>query len=300
MFTVRPGEKFVPDGVVIDGTSVVDASMTTGSSCQSRSVPVTLSSAQRSMRAAGSSCGPPRVGGDTQLAQMARPVKDAQNGTAQVQRLANRVAGIFVSIRIVLALGTVVVCGDRAPCRRGVHGRDAVLIIACPCALGLATPTALMVGTGRGAQLDIIIKGPRILESTLRVDTTVLDKTGTVTTGRMSVAGVYAGPGETEAHVLSLAGALKHASEHPDRPRGGLGSPRRWACRCGRVRQPRRARCLRGRQRPRGPRRATLLALAGVVVPTRSVGAGQDRREPRVQSGMGGLVRDGARCHRRR
>jgi Cu+-exporting ATPase len=157
-----------------------------------------------------------RVGADTQLAQMARLVEEAQTGKAEVQRLADRVSGIFVPIVIGLALLTLVVwLVTGAATTAAFTAAVAVLIIACPCALGLATPTALLVGTGRGAQLGILIKGPQILESTRVVDTIVLDKTGTVTTGRMSVASVHAAEGGTTDEVLRLAGALEDASEHP-------------------------------------------------------------------------------------
>ncbi len=216
VFMVRPGEKVATDGVVTDGTSAIDASMLTG-----ESVPVEVGPGNAVVGATVNAGGrllvrATRVGGDTQLAQMARLVEDAQNGKAQVQRLADRVAGIFVPVVIVLALGTLAVwLATGHSVVAAFTAAVAVLIIACPCALGLATPTALMVGTGRGAQLGIIIKGPQILESTRRVDTIVLDKTGTVTTGRMSVGSVYAGLGESEAEVLSLAGALEDASEHP-------------------------------------------------------------------------------------
>ena len=157
-----------------------------------------------------------RIGADTQLAQMARLVADAQNGKAQVQRLADRVSAVFVPIVIGLAVATLAIwllTGN--PVTAAFTAAVAVLIIACPCALGLATPTALMVGTGRGAQLGVLIKGPQVLESTRAVDTIVLDKTGTVTTGRMSMAAVHPGPGETRDEVLRLAGALEDASEHP-------------------------------------------------------------------------------------
>jgi len=157
-----------------------------------------------------------RIGADTQLAQMARLVEDAQNGKAQVQRLADRVSGIFVPVVILLALSTLAVwllTGHSATA--AFTAAVAVLIIACPCALGLATPTALMVGTGRGAQLGILIKGPQILESTHKVDTILLDKTGTITTGKMSVAAVHATTDETVAEIQTLAGALEDASEHP-------------------------------------------------------------------------------------
>ncbi|GAA0208431.1 heavy metal translocating P-type ATPase [Saccharothrix mutabilis subsp. mutabilis] len=213
-FVVRPGEKIATDGVVEDGNSAVDASMLTG-----ESVPVEVGPGDAVVGATVNAGGrlvvrATRVGADTQLAQMARLVEDAQNGKAEVQRLADRVSGIFVPIVIALAVGTLAFWlgagqGTAAAFTAGV----AVLIIACPCALGLATPTALLVGTGRGAQLGILIKGPEVLESTRRVDTVVLDKTGTVTTGRMSLHAVHTAGSEDE--VLRLAGALEHASEHP-------------------------------------------------------------------------------------
>ena len=157
-----------------------------------------------------------RVGGDTQLAQMARLVEDAQNGKAQVQRLADRVSGVFVPVVIALAVGTLGFwLGSGTGAEAAFTAAVAVLIIACPCALGLATPTALMVGTGRGAQLGILIKGPEVLESTRRVDTIVLDKTGTVTTGEMTLHDVVVADGEDAGEVLRLAGAVEHASEHP-------------------------------------------------------------------------------------
>ena len=157
-----------------------------------------------------------RVGADTQLAQIARLVEDAQNGKAQVQRLADRVSGIFVPVVILLSLATLAtwLLTGHSP-TAAFTAAVAVLIIACPCALGLATPTALLVGTGRGAQLGILIKGPQVLESTRQVDTIVLDKTGTITTGRMSVAAVHAGTDESVAEIQTLAGALEDASEHP-------------------------------------------------------------------------------------
>ena len=157
-----------------------------------------------------------RVGADTQLAQMASLVEDAQHGKAQVQRLADRISGIFVPIVIGLPVATLGFwLGAGGGAAAAFTAAVAVLIVACPCALGLATPTALMVGTGRGAQLGILIKGPEVLESTRRVDTIVLDKTGTVTTGVMTVQAVVAADGEDAAEVLRLAGALEHASEHP-------------------------------------------------------------------------------------
>ncbi|MCX4558174.1 heavy metal translocating P-type ATPase [Streptomyces phaeochromogenes] len=215
-FVVRPGEKVATDGTVVEGSSAVDASMLTG-----ESVPVDVTVGSAVTGATVNAGGrlvveATRVGADTQLARMARLVEDAQNGKAQVQRLADRVSGIFVPVVLLIAVGTfggwLGVTGDTAA---AFTAAVAVLIIACPCALGLATPTALMVGTGRGAQLGILIKGPEVLESTRRVDTVVLDKTGTVTTGRMTLQEVYAADGTDEKLVLRLAGALEHASEHP-------------------------------------------------------------------------------------
>ncbi|UUW92715.1 heavy metal translocating P-type ATPase [Nocardioides sp. WV_118_6] len=216
LFVVRPGEKIATDGVVERGSSAVDASMLTG-----ESVPVEVGVGDPVVGATVNAGGrlvvrATRVGGDTQLAQMARLVEDAQNGKAQVQRLADRISGIFVPIVIVLAAGTLGFwLGTGNGLAAAFTAAVAVLIIACPCALGLATPTALMVGTGRGAQLGILIKGPEVLESTRAVDTVVLDKTGTVTTGKMTLRDVVAGAGEDAAEVLRFAGALEDASEHP-------------------------------------------------------------------------------------
>ena len=215
-FVVRPGEKVATDGVVEEGNSAVDASMLTG-----ESVPVEVGVGDLVVGATVNAGGrlvvrATRVGADTQLAQMARLVEDAQNGKAQVQRLADRVSGIFVPIVISLAVATLGFwIGVGAGLPAAFTAAVAVLIIACPCALGLATPTALMVGTGRGAQLGILIKGPEVLESTRRVDTIVLDKTGTVTTGQMTLRDVVAADGEDEGLVLRLAGAVEDASEHP-------------------------------------------------------------------------------------
>ncbi|MGW5236648.1 heavy metal translocating P-type ATPase [Streptomyces nodosus] len=215
-FVVRPGEKIATDGIVTEGVSAIDASMLTG-----ESVPVDVTVGDSVTGATVNAGGrlvveATRIGADTQLARMARLVEDAQNGKAQVQRLADRISGIFVPVVLLIALGTfgvwLGVTGDTVA---AFTAAVAVLIIACPCALGLATPTALMVGTGRGAQLGILIKGPEVLESTRRVDTVVLDKTGTVTTGRMTLREVYAAEGTDEKDVLRLAGALEHASEHP-------------------------------------------------------------------------------------
>jgi Cu+-exporting ATPase len=215
-FVVRPGEKIATDGVVEQGSSAVDASMLTG-----ESVPVEVGPGADVVGACVNVGGrlvvrATRVGTDTQLAQLGRMVQDAQGGKAAVQRLADRVAAVFVPVVIVLALGTLVGWlalggGATAAFTAGV----AVLIVACPCALGLATPLALLVGTGRGAQLGIVIKGPEVLESTRRIDTVVLDKTGTVTTGLLALVGVHPGPGEDHDEVLRLAGALEGASEHP-------------------------------------------------------------------------------------
>jgi len=216
VFIVRPGEQVATDGIVVEGTSAVDASMLTG-----EPVPVEVGPGDDVVGATVNAGGrlivrATRVGADTQLAQIARLVEDAQNGKAEVQRLADRVSGIFVPVVILLALSTLaawLLTGHSATA--AFSAAVAVLIIACPCALGLATPTALLVGTGRGAQLGMLIKGPQVLESTRRVDTIVLDKTGTVTTGRMSVAAIHATAGESEAEVQTLAGALEDASEHP-------------------------------------------------------------------------------------
>ncbi|MFD7529480.1 heavy metal translocating P-type ATPase [Streptomyces sp. NPDC059849] len=215
-FVVRPGEKIATDGTVVEGASAVDASMLTG-----ESVPVeagvgdsvtgaTVNTSGRLVVAAT------RIGADTQLARMAKLVEDAQNGKAEVQRLADRISAVFVPVVLLIALVTLIawllVTDDVTA---AFTAAVAVLIIACPCALGLATPTALMVGTGRGAQLGILIKGPEVLETTRRVDTIVLDKTGTVTTGRMTLLDVHTADNTTETDVLRLAGALEHSSEHP-------------------------------------------------------------------------------------
>lgn len=215
-FVVRPGETVATDGTVVDGASAVDVSMLTG-----ESVPVDVAAGDAVTGATTNVSGrlvveATRVGSDTRLARMAKLVEDAQTGKAQVQRLADRIAGIFVPVVLVIATATLGGwLGATGDVTAAFTAAVAVLIIACPCALGLATPTALMVGTGRGAQLGILIKGPEVLESTRRVDTVVLDKTGTVTTGRMTLRDVYA-VGETEEkQLLRLAGALEHASEHP-------------------------------------------------------------------------------------
>jgi Cu+-exporting ATPase len=215
-FVVRPGEKIAADGEVTDGASAIDASMLTG-----ESVPVEVGPGDLVAGATVNAGGrlvvrATRVGAETQLAQMARMVEEAQNGKAEVQRLADRISGIFVPIVLALAVATLGFwIGTGAGLPAAFTAAVAVLIIACPCALGLATPTALMVGTGRGAQLGILIKGPEVLENTRRVDTVVLDKTGTVTTGRMTLLDVVPADGEDADRLLRLAGALEAASEHP-------------------------------------------------------------------------------------
>lgn len=216
VFVVRPGERIATDGVVADGSSAVDASMLTG-----ESVPVEVGVGDAVTGATVNAGGrllvrATRVGADTQLAQMARLVADAQSGKAHAQRLADRISAVFVPIVFALAAVTLVVwllAGGGATA--GFTAAVAVLIIACPCALGLATPMALLVGTGRGAQLGVLIRGPEVLESTRRVDTVVLDKTGTVTTGRMMLVDVVPAAGEERSEVLRLAAAVEHASEHP-------------------------------------------------------------------------------------
>ncbi|MEW2485055.1 heavy metal translocating P-type ATPase [Streptomyces sp. NPDC048411] len=215
-FVVRPGEKIATDGTVTEGTSAVDASMLTG-----ESVPVDVNVGDSVTGATVNVSGrlvvrATRIGADTQLSRMARLVEDAQNGKAEVQRLADRISAVFVPVVLLLALVTLVVwLLFTDDVTASFTAAVAVLIIACPCALGLATPTALMVGTGRGAQLGILIKGPEVLETTRRIDTIVLDKTGTVTTGRMMLLDVHVAPGTDATQLLRLAGALEHASEHP-------------------------------------------------------------------------------------
>ncbi len=215
-FVVRPGEKVATDGVVESGSSAVDQSLVTG-----ESVPIEVGPGDEVVGATINVGGrlvvrATRVGEETALAQIARLVTAAQSGKAPVQRLADRVSAVFVPIVIALAAATLGFwLGNGAGATFAFTAAVAVLIIACPCALGLATPTALLVGTGRGAQLGLLIKGPEVLESTREIDTVVLDKTGTVTSGEMAVAAVHAAPGEDEAEVLRLAGAVEDASEHP-------------------------------------------------------------------------------------
>lgn len=217
VFVVRPGEKIATDGVVTAGTSAVDTSMLTG-----EPVPVEVGEGDTVVGATVNVGGrlqvrATHIGADTQLAQMARLVTEAQSGKAEVQRLADRVSAVFVPIVMALSVLTLLgwlFLGDGSVAA-AFTAAVAVLIIACPCALGLATPTALLVGTGRGAQLGILIKGPQVLESTRRIDTVVLDKTGTVTTGRMSVVDVHVTDGESRPDIVRLVGALEHGSEHP-------------------------------------------------------------------------------------
>ena len=216
LFVVRPGEKIATDGIVVEGLSAVDQSMLTGESVPVEVVPgdqivgATINSSGRLVVRAT------KVGADTALAQIARLVSEAQAGKAPIQRLADRVSAVFVPIVIGVSVATLagwLVFGGGISA--AFTAAVAVLIIACPCALGLATPTALMVGTGRGAQLGILIKGPEILERTRRITTIVLDKTGTVTEGRMWVADVVSAEGVDPRQLLRLAGSAEDASEHP-------------------------------------------------------------------------------------
>jgi P-type Cu+ transporter len=216
VFVVRPGEKIATDGIVVSGSSAVDASMLTG-----ESVPVEVGEGDAVAGATVNAAGrlavrATRVGDDTQLAQMARLVAAAQSGKARVQRLADRVSAVFVPAVMVVAVVTLAIWLARgAPLTAALTAALAVLIIACPCALGLATPTALLVGAGRAAQLGVLIQGPEVLESTRNVDTIVLDKTGTVTTGKMTLVDAIAGPHADRETLLRYAGAVEDASEHP-------------------------------------------------------------------------------------
>ena len=215
-FVVRPGEKIATDGIVEAGASAVDTSMLTG-----EPVPAEVGAGDRVTGATVNVSGrlvvrATQVGAGTQLAQIARLVSDAQARKAPVQRLADRISAVFVPVVIGIAIVTLIgwlAAGQSVGA--AFTAAVAVLIIACPCAMGLATPTALLVGTGRGAQLGILIKGPEVLESTRTIDTVVLDKTGTITTGRMSLVDVTAPPGEDPAEILRLAGAVEDASGHP-------------------------------------------------------------------------------------
>ncbi len=215
-FVVRPGEKVATDGVVYKGTSAIDRSLLTG-----ESVPVDVHPGDAVTGATVNAGGgllivrATRVGADTALAQIGRLVTEAQTGKAPVQRLADRIAGVFVPVVLVLATATLGFWVGTGDSGLAFAAAVAVLIIACPCALGLATPTALLVGTGRGAQLGVLIRGPEILESTRRVDTIVIDKTGTATTGRMTLQELKVAEGVSEAQALWLVGALQNGSEHP-------------------------------------------------------------------------------------
>ena len=215
-FVVRPGEKIATDGVVEEGSSAVDQSLLTG-----ESLPVEVGPGSEVAGAAVNAHGrlvvrATRVGADTALAQIARLVEEAQSGKAPVQRLADRVSAVFVPVVMAISLATLagwLALGGSAS--EAFTAAVAVLIIACPCALGLATPTALMVGTGRGAQLGILIRGPEVLEQTRRVGTILLDKTGTLTEGRLVLGDVVPLNGATRAEILRLAGGVEAASEHP-------------------------------------------------------------------------------------
>ncbi len=250
LFVVRPGDKVATDGIVVEGRSVVDASMLTG-----ESVPVEVGPGDEVTGATVNAGGrlvvrATRVGADTRLAQLARLVEEAQTGKADVQRLADRVSAVFVPVVILLAIATLVgwlLAG--AAVETAFTASVAVLIIACPCALGLATPTALLVGTGRGAQLGIVIKGPQVLESTRQVDTVVLDKTGTVTTGEMTVVDVHAAEGREHRPRPEPGrcggGRLGAPDRRGDRGGGEAGLDARSAARGDVVRRQRRARCVR-------------------------------------------------------
>lgn len=215
-FVVRPGEKIATDGVVNSGSSAVDESMLTG-----EAVPVEVGEGDAVTGATVNASGrlvvrATRIGSDTQLARMAKMVEDAQAGKADIQRLADRISGVFVPVAIAIAVATLGAwLGAGFPVSAAFTASVAVLIIACPCALGLATPTALLVGTGRGTQMGILVKGPEVLESTRRVDTVVLDKTGTVTTGVMTLGDVASDESTSRTEVLRVAGAVEDASEHP-------------------------------------------------------------------------------------
>ena len=243
VFVVRPGERIATDGVVVDGAAAVDMSILTGEPVPVDATPGTTVAGGTIARDGRLVVRATAVGADTALARIARLVTEAQAGKAPVQRLADRVSGVFVPLVLVLAAGTLagwlLFGGDAS---EAFTAAVAVLIIACPCALGLATPTALMVGTGRGAQLGVLIRGPEVLERTRRITTVALDKTGTVTTGRMVVRGVVPLDGLAPKEILRLAGAVEEASEHPiaaaiaERARAEVGSlptPASFASRAG-------------------------------------------------------------------
>ncbi len=301
-FVVRPGEKIATDGVIVSGSSAVDASMVTG-----ESVPVEVGAGDAVIGATVNAGGrlvvrAARVGDDTQLAQMARMVEEAQSGKADVQRLADRISGVFVPIVLGIAVVTLVawlLLGF--PAASAVTAAVAVLIIACPCALGLATPTALLVGTGRGAQIGILIKGPEVLESTRTVDTIVLDKTGTVTTGRMALVDVVADAATDTRRAAAARGSPRGASEHPIARAiaraaadelGDLPSVEAFSA----TRRPRR---LRSRRRPRRHRRPRAAARRMVDPPRFRAGGRQGaRRSRRLLDRAGRVGRHGPRSAR--
>ena len=293
-FVVRPGEKISADGTVIGGSSAVDTSMLTG-----EPVPVEVGPGDAVTGGCVNVGGrllvrATRVGADTELAHLARLVTQAQAGKAPVQRLADRVSAVFVPAVLVIAAATLAgwLASGASP-DAAFTAAVAVLIIACPCAMGLATPTAILVGTGRGAQLGILIKGPEILESTRRVDTVVLDKTGTITAGRMTLTDVVTAPGVLETELLRLAAVVESASEHPiaaaitaGRARSAPRRRRRRQSapavgtrrpRCLRLRRLPRPRRLRGGGGPRRPRRQARLAGRRVVAGHRAGAAGAGR-----------------------
>ena len=281
-FVVRPGEQIATDGVVEDGTSAVDASMLTG-----ESVPVEVGPGDAVTGATVNAGGrlvvrATRVGADTALARIARLVEEAQSGKARVQRLADRVSAIFVPIVLVLAvvtLGAWLVTDH--PAEDAFTAAVAVLIIACPCALGLATPTALLVGTGRGAQLGVLIKGPEVLEATQSVDTIVLDKTGTVTTGRMTLVDLTVVDGVDARRRPATRRRARSGQRAPRRPRhrGRGGRAHRLPAARRVVPQPTgpRGRGRGGGARASWPGRPALLADWGVVLPSALAEARADR-----------------------
>jgi Cu+-exporting ATPase len=297
-FVVRPGEKLATDGVVEDGRSAIDASLLTG-----ESVPVEVAPGDEVTGATVNAGGrlivrATRVGADTALAQIARLVTEAQTGKAPVQRLADRVSAVFVPVVIAIAVATLGFwLGSGEGATYALTAAVAVLIVACPCALGLATPTALLVGTGRGAQLGLLIKGPEILESTREVDTIVLDKTGTVTSGEMRVREVVTADGTDEAEALRLVGALENGSEHPiaraiaaaaSRRLGSLPDPEGFANNAGLGVEG----IVAGRYVLVG--RPQLLADRGLATPAEletALAAAADRGETAVAAGWDGEVR---------
>ena len=307
-FVVRPGEKVATDGVVEEGASAVDMSMLTGESVPVEVSPATRSRARPSTPAADWSCGRPRSAPTPRWRRSRALVTAAQTGKAPVQRLADRVSGVFVPVVIGLAVATLGFwLGTGESATFAFTAAVAVLIIACPCALGLATPTALMVGTGRGAQLGLLIKGPEVLESTRKVDTVVLDKTGTVTTGKMALVEVAVADGVDRGEVLRLVGALENASEHPIAQaiaarRAGRARP---AARGRGVRQPRGPRGRGRRRRPRASSvgRPALLADWAMHLPAEldaARRAAEQRGQTAIAAGWDGQARGRARGRRHR